>query len=56
MDCFDTHHDGRKSFIELETSRELNTHTVDGFEREKLLKFWIQSFLAGVQQIVIGFR
>ncbi|KAH9530819.1 hypothetical protein CY35_19G003900 [Sphagnum magellanicum] len=56
MDCFDTHHDGRKSFIELETSHELDTRTVDGFEREKLLKFWIQSFLAGVQQIVIGFR
>jgi RAT1-interacting protein len=56
MDCFDTHHDGRKSFIELKTSRELDTRTVDRFEREKLLKFWIQSFLAGVQQIVIGFR
>ncbi|KAL5181722.1 Decapping nuclease DXO, chloroplastic [Glycine soja] len=35
---------------------QLNYHTEERFEREKLLKFWIQSFLAGVPYIVIGFR
>jgi hypothetical protein len=26
------------------------------FERYKLLKFWSQSFLAGVPRVVVGFR
>jgi hypothetical protein len=26
------------------------------FERYKLLKFWSQSFLAGIPQVVVGFR
>lgn len=56
MDCFDTTHEGRRFFVELKTSRELDARTVDRYERDKLLKFWIQSFLAGVQQIVVGFR
>nr|GEU41105.1 hypothetical protein [Tanacetum cinerariifolium] len=34
----------------------LDYHTEERFEREKLLKFWIQSFLAGVPYIVIGYR
>ncbi|XXG68270.1 hypothetical protein AAC387_Pa06g1391 [Persea americana] len=56
MDCCDSTDDGRKFYIELKTSRELDYHTEERFEREKLLKFWIQSFLAGVPYIVIGFR
>ncbi|KAL3679956.1 hypothetical protein R1sor_022912 [Riccia sorocarpa] len=56
MDCYEQGRDGRKTFIELKTSRELDARTVDRFEREKLLKFWIQSFLAGVPRIVCGFR
>lgn len=56
MDCYDTGSDGRKHFIELKTSRVLDARTVDRFERDKLLKYWIQSFLAGVQRIVVGFR
>ncbi|XP_021892857.1 decapping nuclease DXO homolog, chloroplastic-like [Carica papaya] len=48
--------DGRRFYVELKTSRELEYHTEERFEREKLLKFWIQSFLAGVPYIVIGFR
>jgi RAT1-interacting protein len=35
---------------------QLDDRTVDRFEREKLLKFWIQSFVAGVPYIVVGFR
>ena len=29
---------------------------VQSFERHKLLKFWLQSFLAGVPRIVVGLR
>ncbi|XP_056687072.1 NAD-capped RNA hydrolase DXO1 isoform X2 [Spinacia oleracea] len=50
MDCCDSTDDGRKFYVELKTSRE------ERYEREKLLKFWIQSFLAGVPYIVVGFR
>ncbi|KAF7828497.1 decapping nuclease DXO-like protein, chloroplastic [Senna tora] len=56
MDCCDSTDDGRRFYVELKTSRELEYHTEEKYEREKLLKFWIQSFLAGVPYIVIGFR
>ncbi|XP_047177684.1 NAD-capped RNA hydrolase DXO1-like [Vigna umbellata] len=56
MDCCDSTNDGKRFYVELKTSCELNYHTEERFEREKLLKFWIQSFLAGVPYIVIGFR
>uniref|UniRef100_A0A1D1XXH3 Decapping nuclease n=1 Tax=Anthurium amnicola TaxID=1678845 RepID=A0A1D1XXH3_9ARAE len=56
MDCCDSPDDGKRFYVELKTSRELDYRTEERFEREKLLKFWIQSFLAGVPYIVIGFR
>ncbi|CAI0374267.1 unnamed protein product [Linum tenue] len=56
MDCCDSTDDGRRFYVELKTNRELEYHTEEKFEREKLLKVWIQSFLAGVPYIVIGFR
>ncbi|KAG0447869.1 hypothetical protein HPP92_028109 [Vanilla planifolia] len=56
MDCCDATDDGRKFYVELKTSRELDHRTEERYERQKLLKFWIQSFLAGVPFIVIGFR
>ncbi|GAB2235317.1 hypothetical protein Droror1_Dr00025740 [Drosera rotundifolia] len=56
MDCYDSTDDGRRFYVELKTSRELEYHTEERYEREKLLKFWIQSFLAGVPYIVVGFR
>ncbi|CAM6106397.1 unnamed protein product [Calypogeia fissa] len=56
MDCYEPGRDGRKTYVELKTSRELEPRTVDKFEKDKLLKFWIQSFLAGVPRIVCGFR
>ncbi|CAJ1928779.1 unnamed protein product [Sphenostylis stenocarpa] len=56
MDCCDSTNDGKRFYVELKTSCELNYHSEERFEREKLLKFWIQSFLAGVPYIVIGFR
>ncbi|CAN6580585.1 unnamed protein product [Malus baccata var. baccata] len=57
MDCCDSTDDGRRFYVELKTSHELDNHKIEyEFEKEKLLKFWIQSFLAGVPYIVIGFR
>ncbi|KAF3669635.1 Decapping nuclease DXO -like protein, chloroplastic [Capsicum baccatum] len=56
MDCCDSTDEGRRFYVELKTSRELEYHTEEKYEREKLLKFWIQSFLAGVPYIVVGFR
>ncbi|KAH9298573.1 hypothetical protein KI387_030255, partial [Taxus chinensis] len=57
MDCYDnSSRDGKKYYIELKTSRELETRTLERFEKQKLLKYWIQSFLAGVPRIIIGFR
>lgn len=56
MDCYENSRDGKKYYIELKTSRELDARSVQYFEKVKLLKYWIQSFLAGVPRIVIGFR
>nr|XP_043630974.1 NAD-capped RNA hydrolase DXO1 [Erigeron canadensis] len=56
MDCCDSTDDGKRFYVELKTSRELDYRTEERFEKEKLLKFWIQSFLAGVPYIVIGYR
>ncbi|XP_024030655.1 decapping nuclease DXO homolog, chloroplastic isoform X1 [Morus notabilis] len=56
MDCCDSTDDGRRFYVELKTNRELDYHTEERYEREKLLRIWIQSFLAGVSYIVIGFR
>lgn len=46
-------------WIELKTSEELPQHPqkrdILRFER-KLLKFWAQSFLLGVEKIIVGFR
>ncbi|XP_074356009.1 LOW QUALITY PROTEIN: NAD-capped RNA hydrolase DXO1-like [Apium graveolens] len=56
IDCYESSDEGRRFYIELKTTQELNYRTIGRFEREKLLQFWIQSFLAGVPYIVIGFR
>lgn len=57
MDCCDSTDDGRRFYVELKTNRELDSHgSEEYFEKDKLLRIWIQSFLAGVPYIVIGFR
>ncbi|CAA2994124.1 Hypothetical predicted protein [Olea europaea subsp. europaea] len=53
MDCCDSTDEGKRFYVDLETSHELDYHTEEKFEKEKLLKFWIQSFLAGVPYVVI---
>ena len=45
------------NYIELKTSKIIeNDRMMWSFERYKLLKWWAQSFLAGVPKIVGGFR
>ncbi|KAG5228785.1 glycine-rich family protein [Salix suchowensis] len=57
MDCCDSTDSGRRFYVELKTNREIdNYHQEERFEKEKLLKCWIQAFLAGVSYIVIGYR
>jgi len=55
MDCFE---EENKTEVELKVTRHMNgkQRLVRNFERFKLLKFWAQSFLAGVPKILIGFR
>ncbi|TXG51253.1 hypothetical protein EZV62_023777 [Acer yangbiense] len=55
MDCYDSTDDGRKFYVELKTSRIITSvlleyHTEERFEREKLLKFWVQRSSSGWNQ------
>ena len=44
-------------YVELKTSRKPGSaRELENFERHKLLKFWLQSFLAGVPNVIVGFR
>lgn len=44
-------------YVELKTSKQIaSSRDMETYERHKLLKFWLQSFLAGVPSIVVGFR
>ncbi|KAF9972695.1 Dom-3 Z [Actinomortierella ambigua] len=44
-------------YVELKTSRVIGTEREQtSYEKFKLLKFWAQSYLAGVPTIVVGFR
>jgi RAT1-interacting protein len=43
--------------MELKTNKIINTEKEQfGFERYKLLKFWAQSFIIGIPEVVVGFR
>lgn len=45
------------SYIELKTSALIQSkRQQDSFERYKLLKIWVQSYLAGVTRVCVGFR
>ena len=44
-------------YVELKTSRlPSSERETEKFERHKLLKFWLQSFLADVPSVIVGFR
>lgn len=47
----------QKSYVELKTNRVLTTDNQQrSFERHKLLKVYFQSWLAGIETIIFGFR
>lgn len=53
VDCMDD----RDRYIELKTSRVIDGWRQErNFKRFKLLKWWLQSFLAGIDRIVCGYR
>lgn len=57
LDCYEPAGKGGRTYVELKASRELrDERDKANFERFKLQKFWIQSFLAGVPKIVCAFR
>ena len=44
-------------YVELKTTKQQRTpHDVEVFEKHKLLKFWLQSFLANVPSVIVGLR
>lgn len=56
-DCEEVSQGGQRRYVELKTSKLLREQRdFVSFEKYKLLKFWLQSFLAGVPKIVVGFR
>ena len=53
IDCADD----SGAFVELKTNKLLASKRLVGtFERFKMFKFWVQSYLVGVPRIVVGFR
>ena len=47
----------KESYVEFKTTKLIRTpRDRTSFERYKLLKFWLQSYLAGVPRILCGFR
>ncbi|KAJ2864591.1 decapping endonuclease targeting mRNA [Coemansia aciculifera] len=60
VDCIDQEKPDtapNRVYRELKTSGILdNERKVESFERHKLLKFWAQSFIAGIPMVTVGFR
>ncbi|KAJ2345570.1 decapping endonuclease targeting mRNA [Coemansia erecta] len=60
VDCIDRAKPGElpnRHYRELKTSRCLDTEKArNSFARFKLLKFWAQSFIAGIPVVTVGFR
>jgi hypothetical protein len=57
VDCWNGIAEGLSGYVELKTSRKIDTKKQRvNFEKFKLLKWWAQSFTVGVRQILVGFR
>ncbi|KAJ2791797.1 decapping endonuclease targeting mRNA [Coemansia linderi] len=60
VDCIDQEKPGtapNRLYRELKTSGILDSpRKLEMFERHKLLKFWAQSFIAGIPTVTVGFR
>lgn len=44
------------TFVELKTSKVIRNARDDGIFRSKTLKYWAQSYLLGIPEVVVGFR
>jgi len=57
VDCVRGKYSGQPdTFVELKTSQEIHSEQDAARFEKKLLKFYLQSFLLGVPNIVVGFR
>ncbi|KAH9998836.1 RAI1 like PD-XK nuclease-domain-containing protein [Russula compacta] len=57
VDCVRDRYNGRNdTLLELKTSMTIRGHRDEARFEKKLLKFYFQSFLLGVPEIVVGFR
>ena len=57
VDCCDGDEGELTNYVELKTSRVMNdARQVKKFEKDKLLKWWAQSYALGVRRIMVGFR
>jgi len=55
IDCH--HQDDSSKYIELKTTRQIDHSGQDrSFKKFKLLKWWLQSFLIGIEDILCGYR
>ena len=53
IDCVDD----SGAYVELKTNKLLASKRLVGtFERFKLFKFWVQSYLVGTPKVIVGFR
>ena len=53
IDCVDD----SGTYVELKTNKLLASKRLVGtFERFKMFKFWVQSYLVGVPRVIVGFR
>jgi RAT1-interacting protein len=57
VDCYQIKSNGRDGYAELKTNRIIASSKQHySFVKHKLLKTWTQSFLAGVETVIFGFR
>lgn len=43
-------------WVELKTSATLRSERDEDFFHDKLMRFWVQSYLIGVSRVIVGFR
>lgn len=57
IDCEETLPNGSRAFVEIKTSGSMSTAQLRcNFRERKLIKYWIQSYVAGVPTVVVGYR
>jgi hypothetical protein len=57
IDCEEKLANGTRAFVEVKTSGSMQTaESRCNFRERKLIKYWIQSYVAGVPTVVVGYR